>query len=97
MQNVSSDEYDISVESDNKLDTSTMSQDVSLQILAELKHLSGRIQHVKEKVGKQETSKPSPARASQLPHTAAIPSAGDVIRRHTAKGGCQTSGAQDTK
>ena len=41
-----------------------------MQILTELKHLSGSIQQVEEKVGQQESSRTWPGSASQLPPAA---------------------------
>ena len=70
---------DSSVESDNQSITNSMNQDLSLQILTELKQLSGRIQQVEEKVGQQEASKATSGNASSLPHTAAKPPGDEVI------------------
>ena len=49
-QNVSADDSVSSMDSDIQSNSNSISQDISIQILTELKHLSGRIQEVEKKV-----------------------------------------------
>ena len=78
-QNVSADDSVSSMDSDIQSNTNSMSQDISIQILTELKHLSGRIQEVEKKVEQQDVSKASSAHVGTLPQSASKPPADEVI------------------
>ena len=78
-QDVLNDECDTSFKSDTKSKTSALSQHLSMQILTELKHLSGHIQQVEDRVGQQESSKRSPSSTSQLPENMAKPPVDDMV------------------
>ena len=70
---------DISVERDTQGKSSDLNQDLGLQILAELKSLSGQMQQVEDKVKQQEATEESAGSASQPPLAAAKPPAEDTI------------------
>ena len=78
-QNVLSEDSDSSVESDNQSNTDSVNHDLGLQILTELKNLSGRIQEVEKKVEQQEVSKGASATVGLPPHTAPKPPGDEVI------------------
>ena len=69
-QNVLSEDSDSLVESDNQSNTDYVNHDLGLQILTELKNLSGRIQEVEKKVEQQEVSKGASSSVGLPPHTA---------------------------
>ena len=79
IQNVSSDDSVSSVESDIQSNTCAKSQDISMQILTELKHLSGHIQEVEKKVEQQDVNTRSSANATLPPQTVAKSPAEEVI------------------
>ena len=78
-QNMLSDDSDSSVENDNQSNIDSVNHDLGLQILTELKNLSGRIQEVEKRVEQQETSKGATASTDLPPHTAPKPSGDEAI------------------
>ena len=83
-QNVSADDSVSSMDSDIQSNTNSISQDISIQILTELKHLSGRIQEVEKKVEQQDVSKGSSPHVGILPQPASKPPADEIILPTTA-------------